>query len=409
MQIKEKYGLVGKSLRHSFSKPIHEKLGNYDYNLYSLNEKALEEFTSNKKIKGFNVTIPYKTDIIKYLKTIDDRAKEIGAVNTVVRRKKGLKGYNTDFDGMEYMLKSAGITLKDKVVMILGSGGTSKTAEAVAKHCGASRVFKVSRSGEINYNNYKKQADVQVIINTTPVGMFPNNYSAPIELDGFKHLEGVADVVYNPRLTMLCYNAEKLGVKHVNGLNMLVAQAKYASEKFKGRKIDDQKIDKIVKAMAKDTTNVVLVGMPGSGKSTVGKELAKKLNREFIDTDKVIERRAGKKIPRIFKEDGEAYFRELEKEVVKDVCMQTGKVIATGGGVVKNVENLYPLKSNGKVFWIKRDIDLLVTDGRPLSKDLLTVRKLYKERKDSYQLFSDFIVDNNNSVAKTVKGVIDKL
>ncbi|MBQ3116489.1 MAG: AAA family ATPase [Clostridia bacterium] len=409
MQIKSRYGLIGKTLKHSFSKGIHNRLGKYDYELYPLREDQLNEFALDKKISGFNVTIPYKTDIIEYLTEIDQRAKDIGAVNTVVRKKKGLKGYNTDFDGMVYMLNSANITLKDKVVMILGSGGTSKTAEAVAKHLGAKRVFKVSRSGEINYQNYNSQTDVQVIINTTPVGMFPNNYDAPVDLSGFDRLEGVADVVYNPMLTMLCFNAKNRGLKHVNGLAMLVAQAKFASEKFKGRPIADTKIDEIIREMKSKSTNVVLVGMPGSGKSTIAKEVAKRLKRQFIDTDKEIEKKAGMSIPDIFSEYGEGRFREIEKQVLREVGAMTGKVIATGGGVVKDSENLYPLKSNGIIFWIKRDATKLVTKGRPLSKDLETVKKLYEERKDKYLAFSDHQIDNDGELLTAVKGVLEKL
>ncbi len=409
MQIKERFGLIGQSLRHSYSQSIHNKLGKYEYNLYTLNSSDLEEFVSRKKIKGFNVTIPYKTEIIKYLSEIDEGARKIGAVNTVVREKGKLIGYNTDFDGMKYMLNRANINIKDKVVMILGSGGTSKTATAVAESLGARRIVKVSRAGEINYQNYKAQTDVQVIINTTPVGMFPDNYSAPIDLDGFPLLEGVADVVYNPNLTMLCFEAQKRGIKNTNGLPMLVAQAKYASEKFRSRKSSDDRIDKIIKQMQKEKTNIVLVGMPGSGKSTVGIQLAKALNLEFIDTDSEIVRRTGKKIPEIFELYGEAGFREIETNVIKDVSLKTGRVIATGGGAVTREENLFPLKSNGIIFWVQRDIEKLATNGRPLSKDLITVQKLYFEREKNYKLFSDFIVDNNQSVEMAVKGVIEKL
>lgn len=407
--IKKRYGLIGKTLKHSFSKRIHGQLGDYDYSLFPLEQDQLEKFTNDQSISGFNVTIPYKTEIIKYLTDIDVRAKEIGAVNTVVREQGKLKGYNTDFDGMVYMLKSADIIIDEKVVMILGSGGTSKTAEAVAKFLGAKRVFKVSRTGEINYQNCYNQKDVQVIINTTPVGMFPDNYSSPVDLDRFEGLEAVADAIYNPSLTLLCFNAKMKGLKQVNGLKMLVAQAKFASEKFLETNILDNEIEKIACKMKNENQNVVLIGMPGSGKSTIAKELAIKLKKDFIDTDKEIEKKAGKTIPQIFQDDGEKYFRELEKQVIREVGAMTGKVIATGGGAVKDRDNLYPLKSNGTIFFIKRDVEKLVTKGRPLSKDLDTVKRLYEERKDMYLAFCDHQIDNDGDLLTAVKGVLEKL
>lgn len=409
MKEKERFALIGRTLKHSYSKIIHFELGSYPYDLVELEPNALKDFVQSKKYKGFNVTIPYKTDIIQYLDKIDESAQLIGAVNTVVNENGKLVGYNTDFLGMKYMLSTAGITLCKKTVMILGSGGTSKTARAVAKSEGAKEIIVVSRSGEVNYENMKTRPDTEIIINTTPVGMFPDSYNSPITLDGFNKLEGVADVIYNPFCTKLCLSAKQKGIKAVNGFYMLIAQAKYAMEKFLSKPCDDGIIEKVYDKLSKEKQNVVLIGMPGSGKSTVGKLLAEKLGRELIDTDQEIVKRDGRDIPTIFSASGEEYFRKLETEVLLDVGKLTGKVISTGGGIIKNSENLYPLKSNGKIFWIVRDVEKLVTDGRPLSKDLETVKKLFDERKGLYAQFADVIIDNNQSVENAVKGVMDKL
>lgn len=404
----KKFGLLGRTLKHSYSKKIHALLADYNYDLYEVEPSGLSNFV-NGDLDGYNVTVPYKKDIIPYLDKVDKSAKEIGAVNTVVIKNGKKYGYNTDFLGMKYMLARAEITLKDKVVMILGSGGTSLTAKAVAKDLGAKEIVVVSRSGEINYQNCYDLDGVSVIINTTPVGTYPDNYSSPIDLTRFTSLSGVADVVYNPSMTMLTYTAKMLGIKYVNGFSMLVAQAKYASELFTGKKIPDTMIEELTEKLSKENQNIVLVGMAGSGKSTVGKAIAEKLNREFIDTDLEIEKREGKSIKEIFAENGEEYFREIERKVVKDICKLTGKVIATGGGVVINNENLFPLKSNGLTFWIKRDIDKLSRENRPLSKNLDAVKDLYEKRKDLYEKFADFAVDNNGDIDKTVKGIIEKL
>lgn len=405
----KKFALIGKTLKHSYSKLIHKELGDYPYDLIEVKEEDLKDFALSKRFDGYNVTIPYKTDIIPYLDQLDGVAKEIGAVNTVVNANGKLIGYNTDFYGMQYMLASAGINLKDKIVMILGTGGTSKTATVVAKSLGAKQIVTVSRSGEINYQNCYDVNDVEVIINTTPVGMYPNNYEKPLDIKRFKNLEGVADVVYNPSLTLICNDAKEQGIKYVNGLKMLVAQAKFAYDKFFNTVADNDIIDKIYDKLSKENQNIVLVGMPGSGKSTVGREVAKRLNREFIDTDEEIVKRTGVDIPTLFKEKGEPYFRALESEVIKDVCKSVGKVISTGGGAVKDILNRYPMRSNGKIFCINRSIELLASDGRPLSKSKEDIEKLYEERKDKYLAFADVLIDNNGEIENAVKGVINSL
>ncbi|MBR1968601.1 MAG: hypothetical protein IKA11_04320 [Clostridia bacterium] len=405
----EKFGLIGKTLKHSYSKIIHGELGNYDYDLYEIAPENLKEFVLSGKLKGYNVTIPYKKDIIPYLDEVDERALKIGAVNTVVEKDGKRYGFNTDFLGMKYMLSRAGITLKDKVVMLLGSGGTSNTANAVVLSDGAKEVIKVSRTGEVNYQNCFERKDVEVIINTTPVGMFPNNYESPLSISGFPNLIGVADVIYNPNLTALTAQAKERGIKYANGLPMLVAQAKYAMELFLDKTVSDSVIEKVLSKLEKETLNIVLIGMPGSGKTTVGKALAELLGREFIDTDLEIEKRENRDIPLIFKENGEEYFRAAESAVLKEVGLMTGKVIATGGGVIKNKDNYFPLKSNGVIFWIKRDLSALPTDGRPLSKDVETLKKLFDERKDLYAFFADEIIENDTDIEKVVKEITDKL
>lgn len=405
----KEFGLIGKSLKHSFSPKIHAMLGKYSYGLYELEPENLESFVKAGKLCGYNVTIPYKKDVMKYLDVIDERAKRIGAVNTVVEKNGKKIGFNTDFDGMLYMLSYAGISVKNKNVMILGSGGTSNTASAVCAFAGAKKISTVSRSGELNYDNCYEKTDTEIIINATPVGMYPNNYQSPVDLARFKNLSGVADVIYNPNMTELTFRAKELEIPFVNGLPMLVAQAKYAAEKFWDKAISDEIIESVLEKLYKENSNVVLIGMPGAGKSTVGKKTAAALGKDFIDTDEEIVKREGMSVSEIFKEKGEEYFRKVESEVLKSVCKLTGKVIATGGGVVKNPQNRFPLKSNGKVFWIKRNIESLPTEGRPLSKDIEAVRKLYEERKDMYAAFADCVVINDSGVDDAVKGVIEKL
>lgn len=406
----KKFGLIGKTLKHSYSKEIHTLLGDYPYEMIELAPEKVGEFVKSGCLDGFNVTIPYKKDVIPYLDDIDERAQKIGAVNTIVKRNGKLIGYNTDFNGMIYALKMAGITIKDKNVLILGSGGTSNTSRAIAEHLGAKSVRILSRAGEINYENYKQVAlDSQVIINATPVGMYPENYNCLIDLSVFKNLSGVVDAIYNPALTQLLYQAKKLGVPNVNGLPMLVAQAKFAMELFLGINVSDDIILPIVEKLNKESLNIVLIGMPGSGKTTIGKILAEKLNREFIDTDQEIVKKEGRSIPEIFADNGEEYFRKVEREVLKEVGKLSGKVISTGGGVIKNLNNYFPLKQNGKIFWIDRAINKLVTEGRPLSKDIETVKKLYAERKEKYEFFADKKITNDGEFADAVKGVMDAL
>ncbi len=405
----EKFALIGKTLKHSYSKIIHGLMADYAYDLIELEENALEDFVKNCDYKGYNVTIPYKKAVMKYLDQIDKSALEIGAVNTVVNQN-GLKvGYNTDFFGMEYAMKKAKVDLKDKVVMILGSGGTCLTATAVAKKACAKEILFVSRSGEINYQNCYDRKDVQVIINTTPVGMFPNNYSCPIDLSRFENLTGVFDAIYNPNLTRLIYDARKRNISASNGLPMLVGQAKKAMDLFTGQEKDDKIIEKVTDEVYKQTANVVLIGMAGCGKSTLAKLISQKTGRELIDTDLEIVKKDGRDIPTIFRESGEEYFRQLEREVLSLVGEQSGKIIATGGGVVENEQNYFSLKQNGQIFHLVRDVDKLDRSGRPLSSSQTAVNALYERRKPLYQTFSDYTIDNNGDVNLAVNAVMERL
>lgn len=402
----EKFALIGKTLKHSYSKIIHSELASYQYDLVEIDSDALKSFVLSKEYSGYNVTIPYKKDIIPFLDVVDERARRIGAVNTVVCRDNKLYGYNTDFDGMVYALNRAKIDVKNKNVLILGSGGTSETAKVVCECLGASDIKILSRTGEINYDNYAEKAkDTQIVINTTPVGMYPDNYSCRIELKVFAFLEGVLDVVYNPALTMLLKKARGLRVKYANGLYMLVAQAKFACEKFLDKKIDDSIIEKVVKKLKKESQNLVLIGMPGSGKSTVGKMVAEFLGKEFIDTDAEIEKKENKTIPQIFAEFGENYFRKVESEVLSEVGKLSGRVISTGGGAIKNKDNYFSLKQNGVIVWLERELEFLESKGRPLSKDKESIKKLFDERKDSYEFFADGKVCNDGEIIEVAKEV----
>lgn len=404
----KKFGLIGKTLKHSYSKNIHNKLGDYPYELYELDECEIKDFTQSD-VDGFNVTIPYKKEIIQYLDVIDEFAQKIGAVNTVVKSDGKVYGFNTDFKGMEYMLKRANISLKDKSVMILGSGGTSNTAKAVSEYLGAKSVVVVSRSGAVNYQNCYDLSGVEIIINTTPVGMYPNVENSPVDIGKFSSLVGVVDAIYNPSLTNLLYQAKERGINYTSGLPMLVSQAKYARDYFFNETTSDDDIERVLSEIDKETKNVVLIGMPGCGKSTVGNILSKKLDRKFIDTDKAIEEKDGRPIPQIFSESGEEYFRKLESEILYEVGKKNGVIIATGGGVVKNKDNYFPLKCNGEIVYINRSVEKLSTEGRPLSKDLKAVEKLYSERKNLYSAFADFTIDNDGEVEDTVKNIMEKL
>lgn len=396
------YGLLGHPLGHSLSPEIHNALG-YEYELYDTAPDKIGEFLK-KGLLGFNVTIPYKKVIMDYLDEVDSIAHEIGAVNTVVRRGDKLYGYNTDVLGMQYALKKSGISLKDKAVMILGSGGTSSTAQALCKTCGARKVTVVSRSGEVNYTNYTDCKDTEIIINTTPVGTYPNINDKLVDIDAFPLLSGGFDVVYNPLETEFVRSFNKRGIPCCNGLLMLVGQAKFARDIFKGDKIEDTIIDEVYDGLIKRFRNVVLIGMPGCGKSSIAYKLATKYKRVLIDTDKLVEDSEEKDIPTIFQEVGEDGFRDIEEKMIAGIAGYRGSVISCGGGVIKRDINIQNLKRNGIIVYVKRDLDKLASAGRPLSNSV-GVEKLYEERRALYEGYADVIVKNEDSLDECVRKI----
>lgn len=385
------YGCIGEHLPHSVSKPIHDKIGLYNYEIKEISKLELEEFLQERKFFGINVTIPYKQSVIPFLDGISDIAKKIGAVNTVVNRNGKLYGYNTDYVGLMASVKRSDADFHGKKVLILGTGGTSKTAFAVAADLGAENIIKVSRSVGTTYSDaYKHHTDADIIINTTPVGMFPDVNNKPIELEKFGNLSAVFDVIYNPLNTELVFDAKKLGITYSNGLYMLVSQAVAAAEIFKNVTLPDCTTDKIYEYALSYMQNYVLTGMPSSGKTTVGKELAVRLGFKFFDTDNLIEEKYGKKVSQIIADNGTEYFRYLECEVIKEVSVLHGAVIATGGGAVLNEENIHNLKRNGRIFFLDKSPDLLLpTPSRPLSDTKEKIKKMYDERYNIYTKTAD--------------------
>lgn len=392
----KKYGCIGKKLTHSFSKEIHARLADYDYELIELDEDETEKFFAEKDFSAINVTIPYKQTVIPYLDFLSDVAKRIGAVNTIVNKNGKLYGYNTDYYGMKALAEKSGIEIKGKKVLILGTGGTSKTARVLSEDMGAAVIITVSRNKTGNYITYeeavREHSDAQIIINTTPSGMYPDCESEPIDISAFCKLEGVLDAVYNPLCTNLVMKAKRNGIKAENGLYMLVMQAVVAVEKFLDKQIPKTVADSVFASVRASKENIVLTGMPGSGKSTVGK-LINADGFSFVDTDEEIEKRCGCSIKELIESKGEKYFRDLETEVIKDVSSESCRIISTGGGAVLREENVDSLKRNGKLFFINANPDRLYpTDDRPLSDTAEKLRKLYKERMDIYTATADVIV-----------------
>ncbi len=388
----KKYGLLGEHLSHSFSPQIHSLLVDYPYELYEVAREGLGEWAQSNGLAGFNVTIPYKQDIMQYCAEISPQAQIIGAVNTVVRRPDGtLYGDNTDYYGFMYMLSTLNVDIKGKKAVILGGGGASKTVQAVLREKGADFVV-VDLNLENNYSNLHLHYDASLIVNATPVGMYPKTGVSLVDLKDFPKCEGVCDVIYNPAHTALLLQAEKLGIPCVNGLSMLVAQAKKACEIFTDRVIADEVIEKIRASVAKETINVILVGMPGCGKSTVGKLVAESLHRPFYDADEEIFNATGRTPSEIITEDGERAFRLVETEVLTSLCKESGTVIATGGGAVTIPENKDIIRQNSAVIFLERDIAILPKDGRPLSTDL---KAMYEKRMPMYLEFSHKTVDGN--------------
>ena len=400
-------GLLGRKLGHSYSPAIHALLADYEYKLYEKEPEELADFIRNGHWDGLNVTMPYKKTVIPYCDLVSPLAEELGSVNTLVRLGDGrIMGTNTDTWGFDQMLGRVGISCEGKKALVLGSGGASATVQAILRLAGA-QVVVISRSGEDNYENLEKHADAAILVNTTPVGMYPNNGQSPVELDRLPRLEAVLDVVYNPARTQLILDAESRGIPCESGLYMLVAQAVQASEMWTGQTISDQKMNAVWKQIGTSMQNVILIGMPGCGKSTIGKYLAKELGRKLVDADAEIVKRIGD-IPAYFAAHGEEAFRQVETEVLRELGKQSGLVIATGGGCVTRPENYPVLHQNGRIVWIRRDLSELPTNGRPVSQRD-GVAAIYEARKPLYTRFADVIVDNKGTVGEVITEILKKL
>ena len=389
-------GLLGRKLSHSYSPQIHSYLGDYTYQLYEKEPEELCEFLTSDQFDALNVTIPYKKDVILFCSQLSPAAQKLGAINTIVRQKDGsLLGHNTDYFGFLYTIKKTGLSVDGKKVLVLGSGGASVTAVAVLKELGAT-VVTISRNGENNYTNIAKHSDAKLIVNATPVGMYPHNGATPLSLDHFHSLEGVIDMIYNPARTALPQDAESRSLVAENGLWMLVAQAKESAQWFTGSTYDDTLIQTIHNKLNTQMQNIILIGMPGCGKTTVGTHLSQLLGKELVDADQYLVSKTGKTIPEIFAQEGETAFRKLETEVLTELGTRSGLIIATGGGCVTRPENYKHLHQNGLIIWLQRPIVHLATDGRPLSQTN-KLEDMYRSRMPMYQEFCDHIIQNDDT------------
>lgn len=409
-----KYGLIGEHLTHSYSCEIHAQIADYEYELHELAPSELGGFLTKREFNAINVTIPYKQDVIPYLDGISDTAKRIGAVNTIVNRGGKLYGDNTDFAGMLALAKHIGVDMKGKKVLILGTGGASKTGHALAEYMGAESVYYVSRSGKNGSITYEQavseHSDAQVIINATPVGMFPKQGGRPIDISAFPKLEGVLDAIYNPLRTNLILDAQERGIPAEGGLYMLSAQAVHAAAVFQDIPLDESLVDKAFKSVKNDKQNIVLIGMPSSGKTTVGRILAEKCGKELADTDEYIVKKIGMPIADFFAKHGEAEFRKIEKETVAGLASTDGKIIATGGGAVLDAENVRALKQNGVlVFLDRRPENLIATDDRPLASRRSALEKLYAERYDIYTAAAEVHIDANTTPEAEADAILKEL
>lgn len=406
-----RYGLIGEKLGHSFSKEIHERIADYTFDLIPLSKDEFKDFMEKKDFTAINVTIPYKKDVIPYLDEMDEHAKAIGAVNTIVNKDGKLKGYNTDFTGFLYMVKKHNVHMQGKKVLVIGNGGASAAIQAVVKHEEAREmviVDVVPGNGAISYDKmFSDHLDAEIIINTSPIGMYPRIGNAPIDITMFHMCEAVMDVIYNPILTRLCFEAQECDIKRVNGLEMLIAQAKQSVEFFLDKKIDDEIIDEIYQDMLQERCNIVLIGMPSAGKTTIGKMLEQRMGKEFIDLDDVIIKKAGMSIPEIFEKSGEAGFRAIETEVAIELAKCNNKIIATGGGTIKHKVNMDYLRQNGITIFIDRDVEKLISSdpNRPLSSSKEALQQMHEERRPLYQKYAAYVAVNNSDIEETVSEI----
>ena len=400
-------GLLGEKLSHSYSPAIHAQLGGYEYRLYEKTPDELDAFLRGGQWDALNVTIPYKKTVLPLCAELSDGARAIGSVNTLVRRADGtLFGDNTDAFGFRYLLSSAGIDPKGMKALVLGSGGASVMAVYVLKTLGAANVTVISRTGENNYTNLDRHADADLIVNTTPVGMYPNNGAAAVDLTRFPRCRGVADVVYNPAHTALLLQAEELGIPRSGGLGMLVAQAVRASELFQGKPLDPALIGSITDKLRRESGNIILIGMPGCGKTTIAGSLSALTGRPVLDADARVTETAGKSIPEIFAESGEEGFRALETKVLAELGKQSGAIIATGGGCVTRAENYPLLHQNGTIFWLRRDVAVLPRDGRPLSQNA-DLSAMYEKRAPLYARFADAVIENDRAPDDAARDILE--
>ena len=402
-----KCGLLGRTLSHSYSPQIHAFLGAYDYDLFSVEEAQLKDFLIHGDWQGLNVTIPYKKAVIPFLDDMTPIAQRLGAVNTIVYKDGKRIGHNTDYYGFQSLLNHSGLSPAGKKCIVLGSGGASSVVQAVLEELGG-QVVVISRSGENHYGNLHLHSDARILVNATPVGMYPDNGISPVDFTLFPQLEGVLDLIYNPARTQLLLDAEKLGIPSNNGLWMLVAQAKEAAEWFTGHAMEENLIPQIHHTLSSRMENIVLIGMPGCGKTSIGQALAEKLGKPFADSDALVEKMAQKTIPRIFAEDGEAIFRQWETKALAELGKQSGMVIATGGGAVTQSVNYRLLRQNSRIFWVQRALEQLPIQGRPLSQSK-SLDMLWQERANLYGKFADHIIENNGTITDAVHAISEVL
>lgn len=409
-----KYGCIGEHLIHSFSREIHALIADYEYELLEIPKNGLEAFMKSGDFLAINVTIPYKRAVMPYLDEIDGDALAIGAVNTVVNENGRLRGFNTDFGGMKALMENSGVDLRGAKVLIAGTGGTSRTAMAVANALGAARIIRLGRTGSDGSLTYERgcreHSDARVLINTTPCGMFPDNDSVPVELERLPCLAGVFDAVYNPLRTRLVQQARERGIPARGGLYMLVAQAVLASEKFLGKKHPDGMIDEVYRRIRQRKENIVLIGMPSSGKTTVGGLLSRMSGRELVDTDELVTAGAGMPITEVFERYGEGRFRDMESDAVALAARRNGVIIATGGGVVLKPENMQRLAQNGRIYYLDRPLEQLVpSKDRPLALSADDVKKRFDERHDIYRTAADRIIDNAGTAEQAAKAIMEDI
>ncbi|MCR5173838.1 MAG: shikimate kinase [Oscillospiraceae bacterium] len=401
-------GLLGRKLGHSYSPRIHSLLGDYEYLLYEKQPEELEDFLREGPWTGLNVTIPYKKSVIPFCDELSDVAAATGSVNTLVRRPDGtLFGDSTDGFGFARMVQGSGLDLSGKKVLILGSGGACAAVRYALTSMGALPVV-ISRTGPDNYGNLSLHRDAAAIVNTTPVGMYPDNGASPLSLDVFERLDAVYDIIYNPERTALMMDAEERGIPAFGGLTMLVAQAKRSSERFTGIDLPDRLIGQIAARLSGDMRNLVLVGMPGCGKSTVAALLGEKTGRDVLDSDCEIVQNRSLSIPEIFSSEGEDAFRTYETQALARLGSLSGRIISTGGGAVLREENYRLLHQNSVIIWITRDLSRLARDGRPLSEGA-DLEAMYRVREPRYRRFADLIVSNDGPPEQTAARILEAL